>query len=497
MQTEQGPDSTAVASLDLEDPSLLTDQCLVGGSWIPAHSGGTFPVYDPATGAVLAHVPNMGTAETNEAVTAAREALPAWRAAPAKERAAVLRRWYELIVGNAGDLALIMTSEQGKTLAEAKGEIAYAASFPEFFAEEAKRIYGDLIPAPTRDRRFLVLKEPVGVCAAITPWNFPSGIVTRKVSPALAAGCTIVVKPAEQTPLSALALAVLAERAGVPAGVLNVITGEPEAIGVEMTANPDVRKLSFTGSTEVGRLLMRASADTVKKLTLELGGNAPFIVFDDADLDAAVAGAMLSKFRNTGQTCVCANRIYVQSAVYEEFAERLAAATSNLKVGDGREPGIDQGPLIDQAALDKVVEHVEDARRLGAKVLVGGKPHSLGGTFYEPTVLAGATSDMLLARQETFGPVAPLFRFETEPEAIALANDTEYGLASYFFARDVGRVWRVSEALEYGMVGINTGFLSHEMAPFGGIKQSGVGREGSKYGLDEYLELKYLCLGGL
>ena len=343
----------------------------------------------------------------------------------------------------------------------------------------------------------MVLKEPVGVCGAITPWNFPAGIVTRKVAPALAAGCTVVVKPAEQTPLSALALAVLAERAGAPAGVLNVITGEPSAIGVELTTNPDVRKLSFTGSTEVGRLLMRASADTVKKLTLELGGNAPFIVFDDADLDAAVQGAVISKFRNTGQTCVCANRIYVQSAVYDEFAERLSVAVSALKVGDGREPDVDQGPLIDRAALDKVVEHMEDAQRLGAKVLVGGQPHRLGGTFFEPTVLAGATREMLIARQETFGPVAPLFRFETEEEAVALANDTEFGLASYFYSRDVGRVWRVSEALEYGMVGINTGFLSHEMAPFGGMKQSGVGREGSKYGLDEYLEIKYLCLGGL
>jgi succinate-semialdehyde dehydrogenase/glutarate-semialdehyde dehydrogenase len=439
----------------------------------------------------------MGAAETRQAVTAAREALPAWRAAPAKERAAVLRRWSELILENQRDLALIMTAEQGKPLAESRAEMAYAASFPEWFAEEAKRVYGDTIPAPSRDRRLMVLKEPVGVCGAITPWNFPAGIVTRKVAPALAAGCTIVVKPAEQTPLSALALAVLAERAGAPAGVLNVITGEPSAIGVELTTNPDVRKLSFTGSTEVGRLLMRASADTVKKLTLELGGNAPFIVFDDADLDAAVQGAMLSKYRNTGQTCVCANRIYVQSGVYDEFADRLSVAVSALKVGDGRDPGVDQGPLINRAALDKVVEHMEDAQRLGAKVLVGGHPHRLGGTFFEPTVLAGATQEMLIARQETFGPVAPLFRFETEEEAVALANDTEFGLASYFYSRDVGRVWRVSEALEYGMVGINTGFLSHEMAPFGGMKQSGVGREGSKYGLDEYLEIKYLCLGGL
>jgi succinate-semialdehyde dehydrogenase/glutarate-semialdehyde dehydrogenase len=439
----------------------------------------------------------MGAAETRQAVTAAREALPAWRAAPAKERAAVLRRWSELILENQRDLALIMTAEQGKPLAESRAEMAYAASFPEWFAEEAKRVYGDTIPAPSRDRRLMVLKEPVGVCGAITPWNFPAGIVTRKVAPALAAGCTIVVKPAEQTPLSALALAVLAERAGAPAGVLNVITGEPSAIGVELTTNPDVRKLSFTGSTEVGRLLMRASADTVKKLTLELGGNAPFIVFDDADLDAAVQGAMLSKYRNTGQTCVCANRIYVQAGVYDEFADRLSVAVSALKVGDGRDPGVDQGPLINRAALDKVVEHMEDAQRLGAKVLVGGHPHRLGGTFFEPTVLAGATQEMLIARQETFGPVAPLFRFETEEEAVALANDTEFGLASYFYSRDVGRVWRVSEALEYGMVGINTGFLSHEMAPFGGMKQSGVGREGSKYGLDEYLEIKYLCLGGL
>ena len=497
MQTREGSGEVAKVSLDLEDPALLRAECLVGGNWIPAQSGGTFPVHDPATGALLGSVPDMGAAETNQAVAAAREALPAWRAAPAKERAAVLRRWSELILQNQRDLALIMTAEQGKPLAESRAEIAYAASFPEWFGEEAKRVYGDTIPAPSRDRRLMVLKEPVGVCGAITPWNFPAGIVTRKVAPALAAGCTVVVKPAEQTPLSALALAVLAERAGAPAGVLNVITGEPSAIGVELTTNPDVRKLSFTGSTEVGRLLMRASADTVKKLTLELGGNAPFIVFDDADLDAAVQGAVISKFRNTGQTCVCANRIYVQSAVYDEFAERLSVAVSALKVGDGREPDVDQGPLIDRAALDKVVEHMEDAQRLGAKVLVGGHPHRLGGTFFEPTVLAGATQEMLIARQETFGPVAPLFRFETEEEAVALANDTEFGLASYFYSRDVGRVWRVSEALEYGMVGINTGFLSHEMAPFGGMKQSGVGREGSKYGLDEYLEIKYLCLGGL
>jgi succinate-semialdehyde dehydrogenase/glutarate-semialdehyde dehydrogenase len=483
--------------LPLKDASLLRTECLIAGEWVGAESGARSPVVNPATGARLAEVPHMGTVETRRAIAAAEAALPAWKAKPAKERARVLRAWFELMLAHQDDLAALMTAEQGKPLAEARGEIAYAASFLEWFAEEAKRVYGDTMPHPQADKRILVLKEPVGVCAAITPWNFPAAMITRKVGPALAAGCTIVVKPAPQTPLSALALAELGRRAGVPAGVLNVVTGDAKEIGGELTANPVVRKLSFTGSTQVGRLLMAQSAPSIKKLSLELGGNAPFIVFDDADLDAAVEGAMVSKYRNTGQTCVCANRLLVQAGVYEAFAEKLAAAVAKLKVGNGLEPGVQQGPLIDATALAKVESHVADAVARGARVLTGGRRHALGGTFYEPTVLADATPEMRLAREETFGPVAPLFRFHTEAEALRMANATEFGLASYFYARDYARVLRVAEALEYGMVGINTGLISNEVGPFGGIKQSGLGREGSRYGLEEYLELKYLCLGGL
>jgi succinate-semialdehyde dehydrogenase/glutarate-semialdehyde dehydrogenase len=439
----------------------------------------------------------LGEAETRRAIEAAQIAQRGWRAKTGKERAAVLRRWYELMVANADDLAIIMTAEQGKPLAEAKGEIGYAASFLEWFAEEAKRVTGDTLASPQGDKRLVVIKEPVGVCAAITPWNFPAAMITRKVGPALAAGCAIVVKPAEATPLSAFALAVLAERAGVPAGVFNVLTGDPKAIGAEMTANSTVRKLSFTGSTPVGRLLAAQCAPTIKKLSLELGGNAPFIVFDDADLDAAVEGAIASKYRNAGQTCVCTNRFYVHAAVYDAFAAKFAEAVAKLKVGNGFETGVTQGPLINAAAIDKVETHIADALANGARVITGGKRHALGGTFFEPTILADVTSAMRVAREETFGPLAPLFRFQTDDEVIALANDTEFGLAAYFYSRDIGRVWRVAEALEYGMVGVNTGLISNEVAPFGGVKQSGLGREGSKYGIDEYLEIKYLCMGGV
>ncbi|TCP10324.1 succinate-semialdehyde dehydrogenase/glutarate-semialdehyde dehydrogenase [Crenobacter luteus] len=479
---------------NLKDPSLFRQQAYIGGEWCDALDGARFAVTNPATGELLGHVPRMGKTETERAVAAASQAFAAWRAQPAKARAAVLRRWYELMLANADDLARIMTLEQGKPLAEARGEVAYAASFIEWFAEEAKRVYGDTIPAPTADKRLLVTKEPIGVTAAITPWNFPAAMITRKAAPALAAGCPMVVKPAEQTPFSALALAVLAERAGLPKGLLSVVTGDAAAIGGVLTASPVVKKLSFTGSTEIGRLLMRQSADTIKKLSLELGGNAPFIVFDDADLDAAVEGVLASKFRNTGQTCVCANRIYVQAGVYERFADKLVAAVSRLTVGNGLDAASTQGPLIDEAALAKVEDHIADAREKGATVLLGGARHALGGTFFAPTVLAGVTQAMKVAREETFGPLAPLFRFDTEEEAIGYANDTEFGLAAYFFSRDIGRVWRVAEALEYGMVGVNTGLISNEMSPFGGVKQSGLGREGSKYGLDEYLEIKYLCM---
>jgi len=483
--------------MHLQDPQLLQSRCYVNGQWCDADSGASFAVLDPATGELLGTVPDMGAMEARRAIAAANAAWPAWRARSGKDRSAVLRRWFDLILAHGDDLALLMTSEQGKPLAEARGEVAYGASFVEWFAEEAKRVYGDTIPAPTPDKRLLVLKQPIGVCAAITPWNFPLAMITRKVAPALAAGCTVVVKPAEQTPLTALALAQLAHRAGLPPGVFNVLTGDAPAIGGELTANPTVRKLSFTGSTDIGRLLMRQCAGSIKKLSLELGGNAPFIVFDDADLDAAVEGALISKYRNSGQTCVCANRFLVQDGIYDAFASKLADKVSQMKVGNGREPGVTQGPLIDQQAVAKVQEHIADALGKGARLLTGGSPHALGGTFFQPTVLTNVSADMKCAREETFGPVAPLFRFRTEEEAIALANATEFGLAAYFYARDLSRVFRVGEALEYGMVGVNTGLISNEMAPFGGIKQSGLGREGSRYGMEEYLELKYLCLGGM
>jgi succinate-semialdehyde dehydrogenase/glutarate-semialdehyde dehydrogenase len=483
--------------LKLEDEALLRQHGLIGGEWCSADGGGTIAVNNPASGARLAVVPNMGAGETRRAIAAASAALPAWAARTAKDRAGVLRRWFDLIVRNEADLATLMTAEQGKPLAESKGEIAYAASFIEWFAEEGKRLYGDIIPGHQPDKRILVLRQPVGVVAAITPWNFPSAMITRKAGPALAAGCTMVLKPATQTPLSALALAELAVRAGIPAGVFNVVTGSASAIGGEMTGNPAVRKLTFTGSTEVGKKLMVQCAATVKKLSLELGGNAPFIVFDDADLDAAVQGAIASKYRNTGQTCVCANRLLVQEGVYDEFAAKLSVAVAKLRVGDGLKGATDQGPLIDEKAIAKVEEHVADALAKGAKVAAGGRRHSLGGTFYEPTILTGVTTQMMVAREETFGPVAPLFSFKTEAEAIRMANDTEFGLAAYLYTRDLARSWRVSEAIEYGIVGLNTGIISTEVAPFGGVKESGTGREGSKYGILDYTELKYVCVGGV
>ncbi|GGP26429.1 NAD-dependent succinate-semialdehyde dehydrogenase [Silvimonas amylolytica] len=483
--------------MNLKDPSLLRQQCYINGQWQDADNKESIPVTNPATGEIIATIPKMGAAETRRAIDAANAAWPAWRKKSAKERATILRRWNDLMLANVDDLATILTAEQGKPLAEAKGEIAYAASYLEWFSEEARRIDGEIIPAPASDRRFLVIKQPVGVTAAITPWNFPSAMITRKVGPALAAGCPMVLKPATQTPLSALALAVLAERAGVPAGVFSVVTGSANAIGGELTANPIVRKLSFTGSTEVGRKLIAQSAETVKKLSMELGGNAPFIVFDDADLDAAVEGAIASKYRNAGQTCVCANRLLVQAGVYDAFAAKLAAAVGKLKVGNGFEAGVTQGPLIDENAVAKVEEHIADAVAKGAEVILGGRRHHLGQTFFEPTVITGVTKDMKVAKEETFGPMAPLFKFDTEEEAIAMANDTEFGLASYFYSRDIGRIFRVGEALEYGMVGINAGIISSEVAPFGGVKQSGLGREGSHHGIDDYVELKYLCLAGL
>ncbi|KDB09761.1 succinic semialdehyde dehydrogenase [Burkholderia sp. lig30] len=486
--------SNVQETLALKDPSLFRQQAYVNGEWQAAASGETFDVRNPATGALLGTVPAMGTAETRQAIDAANAAWPAWRKKTAKERAAILRKWHDLMMENADDLALILTTEQGKSLAEAKGEIGYAASFLEWFAEEGKRVYGDTIPTHAGDKRIVVTKEPIGVCAAITPWNFPSAMITRKVGPALAAGCPIVVKPAEATPFSALAMAVLAERAGVPAGVFSVVTGDPKAIGGELTSNPVVRKLSFTGSTPVGRLLMAQCAPTVKKVSLELGGNAPFIVFDDADLDAAVQGAIASKYRNSGQTCVCTNRFYVHEAVYDQFAQKLAAAVGELKVGRGTEPGVTQGPLINEAAVLKVEAHIEDALAKGARVVTGGKRHALGHGFFEPTVLTGVTPAMKVAKEETFGPLAPLFKFSSDDEVIQFANDTEFGLAAYFYSRDIGRVWRVAEALEYGMVGINTGIISNEVAPFGGVKQSGLGREGSHYGIDDYVVIKYMCL---
>ncbi|HEU4850869.1 MAG TPA: NADP-dependent succinate-semialdehyde dehydrogenase [Telluria sp.] len=483
--------------IELKDPSLLRQQCYIDGAWRDADGGGSIEVRNPATGEVLGHVPRMGAAETKRAIDAANAAWPAWRKATGKERAAVLRRWFELMMENQDDLATIMTLEQGKPLAESKGEIAYAAAFLEWFGEEAKRIAGDTLASPWADKRMLVTREPVGVCAAITPWNFPAAMITRKVGPALAAGCPIVVKPAELTPFSALAMAVLAERAGVPKGVFNVVTGDSKAIGGEMCANPVVRKLSFTGSTSVGKLLMEQCAPTLKKLSLELGGNAPFIVFDDADIDAAVEGAIASKYRNAGQTCVCANRIYVQDGVYEAFAQKLVAAVGKLKVGDGMGEGVTQGPLIEEKAVAKVEQHIADALAHGARLLTGGKRHALGHSFFEPTVVADVDTSMMVAKEETFGPLAPLFRFRTEADVIAMANDTEFGLAAYFYSRDIGRVWRVAEALETGMVGVNTGLISNEIAPFGGVKQSGMGREGSKYGMDDYLVIKYICLGGI
>lgn len=473
---------------------LLREQCYIDGAWIDADSGATIDVINPATGELLGTVPECGAAETRRAIEAAEAAWPAWRAKTAKERSVILRRWFDLMIANTDELARLLTLEQGKSLAEARGEIAYGATFIEWFAEEAKRLYGDVVPGHMGDKRIVVLKQPIGVAAAITPWNFPNAMITRKAGPALAAGCPIVIKPAAQTPYSAFALAVLAEEAGIPKGVFNVLTGKASAIGGEMTANPRVRKLSFTGSTEIGRLLMRQSADTIKKLSLELGGNAPFLVFDDADIDAAVAGAMISKYRNSGQTCVCSNRLYVQAGVYDEFVEKLAKAAAALKVGSGLDPDTQQGPLIDDNAVAKVEEHIADALAKGAKLLTGGHRHPLGGSFFEPTVLANVTQDMLVAHEETFGPLAPVVKFETEDEAIAMANDTEFGLAAYFYSRDLSRVWRVAEALETGMVGVNSGLLSTEVAPFGGIKQSGLGREGSRYGIDEYVELKYLCL---
>jgi succinate-semialdehyde dehydrogenase/glutarate-semialdehyde dehydrogenase len=483
--------------LNLKDPSLLKTACLINGVWQQADSGETIAVTNPATGETIAHVPKMGAAETRRAIEAADRALPAWRARTAKERSAILRRWHELLVQHADDLALILTSEQGKPLAEARGEILSGAGYLEWFAEEGKRAYGETIPSPWADRRILAIRQPIGVCAAITPWNFPNSMILRKAGPALAVGCTQVLKPASQTPLSALALAELAVRAGVPAGVFSVLTGSAKAIGDELCANPTVRKLSFTGSTEIGRQLMANCAPTIKKLSLELGGNAPFIVFDDADLDAAVEGALASKFRNAGQTCVCANRIYVQEGVYEAFAAKLAAAVARLKVGNGVEPGVTIGPMIDLKGVEKVEEHIADALAQGGRVIQGGKRHSLGQSFFEPTVITDVTPEMKVAREETFGPLAPLFRFKDEAHVIEMANDTEYGLAAYFYARDLGRVFRVAEALEYGMVGVNNGLMTTEVAPFGGVKQSGLGREGARQGLDDYLETKYICLAGL
>ncbi len=488
------PTNTPTRAVDrLRNPDLFRESCLVDGKWIAATA--TIPVDDPATGEIIGTVPKLGRAETRQAIDAAAAAFPAWRAKTAKERAVVLRKWFDLIMSNQEDLAVLMTLEQGKPLTESRTEVAYGASFIEWFAEEGKRTYGDTIPSHARDKRIVVVKEPVGVVGCITPWNFPIAMITRKVGPALAAGCTVVAKPASQTPFSALALAALAEQAGLPAGVLSVVTGSATEIGGELTANPIVRKISFTGSTEIGRVLMAQCAPTIKKLSLELGGNAPFIVFDDADLDAAVEGAMVSKYRNTGQTCVCANRILVQASVYDEFTARFGRAVDKLKVGPGLEDGVTQGPLIDDKAVEKVEEHIRDAVSKGAHVVKGGAKLQESGRFFQPTVLTDVTSDMAVAREETFGPLAPLFRFNTEADAIALANATEFGLAAYFYGRDIGRVWRVAEALEYGIVGINTGLISTEVAPFGGMKESGLGREGSKYGIEDYLEVKYLCMG--
>ncbi len=485
-------------SIQLSNPALLKQNLAwLGGKWVGADTGESFTIKNPSTGESLAQVPMMGKAETARAIEHAALAQKQWRALTAKERSSRLRKWFELTMKNQEDLARILTAEQGKPLAEARGEIAYGASFIEWFAEEAKRVYGETIPSPLADRRLLVLKQPIGVTAAITPWNFPNAMITRKAAPALAAGCAMIVKPAEQTPLSAFAMAVLAEEAGIPSGVFQVITGDGPQIGSVMCESPIVTKLSFTGSTEVGRILMRQSANTIKKLSLELGGNAPFIVFDDADLDAAVEGALASKYRNAGQTCVCANRLFVQDGVFDAFTKKLVEKVKQLKVGDGFTEGVTQGPLIDEAALAKVESHVSDAISKGARLVVGGKRHERGGTFYQPTILADVSSDALAFREETFGPVAPLFRFKTDDEVIELANRTEFGLASYFYSRDIGRIWRIAEALEYGMVGVNSGLISNEVAPFGGVKQSGLGREGSHHGIEEYLEIKYVAMAGL
>lgn len=484
-------------TLALTDPSLLKAKCYIDGQWVDADNGATLEVRNPATGTLLGTVPNLSATQTKIAIATAERAFASWKDRTAEDRALILRRWFDLMMHHQDDLALLMTSEQGKPLAEAKGEIVYAASYLQWFSEEARRIYGEVIPSPWSDKRIIVTREPVGVCAAITPWNFPAAMITRKVAPALAAGCTIIVKPATQTPLSALAMAELAARAGVPAGVFSVITGDARPIGGELTASPTVRKLTFTGSTEVGRVLAAQCAPTLKKMSLELGGNAPFIVFDDADLDEAVIGAMASKYRNTGQTCVCANRLLVQDGVYDAFAEKLGRAVAALKVGNGLEKGVDQGPLIDEFSLKKVEELVADATSKGARVVTGGKRHALGRTFYEPTILKDVTPDMRMAKEEIFGPVASLFRFKTEAEAIKMANDTEFGLAAYFYSRDISRVWRVSGALQYGMVGINSGVISTAVAPFGGVKQSGMGREGSMHGIEEYVDIKYLCMGGI
>ena len=485
------------ASLELKDPTLFREACYIDGKWLAADSNQTIEVTNPASGEVLGTIPKMGADETRRAIDAANAAYPAWRAKTAKERASILRKWFDLMMENQEDLARMMTAEQGKPFKESMGEIVYAASFIEWFAEEGKRVYGDTIPQHAPGKRIVVTKEPIGVCAAITPWNFPAAMITRKCGPALAAGCTMVVKPATATPYSALALAELAERAGVPAGVFSVVTGSSGAIGGEMTSNPIVRKLTFTGSTEIGKLLMEQCAGTVKKTSMELGGNAPFIVFNDADIDEAVLGAMASKFRNTGQTCVCANRLLVQDGVYEEFSKKLAAAVEEMRVGDGLKGETEQGPMIDMAAVEKVEEHIEDAVAKGAKVISGGSRHDLGGTFFQPTVLAEVNTDMKVTKEETFGPVAPLYRFEAEEQALQMANDTEFGLAAYFYSRDIGRVWRVMEGLEYGIVGVNEGIISTEVAPFGGMKESGTGREGSKYGIEDYLEIKYGLIGGI
>jgi len=488
--------SVSVAA-GLKDASLFREACYIDGEWVQASTGQTINVDNPATREIIGKVPKLGTAETRRAIEAANKAFPEWSKKTAKERAAILRRWFDLMMANQEDLAHLMTLEQGKPLAESRGEVAYAAAFLEWFGEEAKRVYGDTIPQHQADKRIVVIKQPIGVVACITPWNFPLAMITRKAGPAIGSGCTVVLKPASQTPFSALALAELAARAGVPKGVLNIVTGSATEIGAELTSNPIVRKLSFTGSTEIGKILMAQCAGTVKKLSLELGGNAPFIVFDDADLDAAVAGAIASKYRNTGQTCVCTNRLLVEESVYDAFAEKLATAVRKLKPAPGLQAGSTQGPLIDDAAVEKVESHIRDAQSKGAKILAGGHRHALGGRFFEPTVLTDVTPQMAVAHEETFGPVAPLFRFKTEADAIALANDTKFGLAAYFYGRDIARVWRVAETLEYGIVGINTGIISTEVAPFGGVKESGLGREGSKYGMDEYVEIKYLCFGGI